>query len=223
MFQTVVEWSSCRRSYWNSDKLKIYFFVNGQLSQRLFRIAQASSGFALDLIRGFAVPPPRTHTIKPLATFSTYSGFFWENWNLSLSSLVIRPVSRNKLSFSSIKINKPLPAPVYSLPQIWCLITLGVECNIINIDSNITDNIISMPQRMESLGYIRCHSSSSSKPINSPSNSIRYNCQKVCSWSRRPETMLLIRKEAAVFEVINRSFYKFSKTLLTTERRLMGQ
>ena len=30
-------------------------------------------------------------------------------------------------------------------------------------------------------------------------NSIRYYCQKICSWSRRPETILEIRKEATTF------------------------
>ena len=53
---------------------------------------------------------------------------------------VIRPIKRNKLSFSSIEINNPLPAPVLSvskirfnfsyqlslLPHIRCLITLLV-------------------------------------------------------------------------------------------------
>ena len=68
---------------------------------------------------------------------------------------VIRPVTQNKLSFSSIEINKPLPAPVHSvsqirfkfrsqfqlLPQITCLITLTIESSIISIDSNVTHNI----------------------------------------------------------------------------------
>ena len=31
---------------------------------------------------------------------------------------------------------------------------------------------------------------------------ISYNCQKVCSWSRRPETIMEIRKEATFLEVI---------------------
>ena len=64
----------------------------------------------------------------------------------------------NKTSwvFPTILINKPLPAPVhrvsqvrfkisgqlYLLPQIRCLITLWEKSSMINIDSNITDNII---------------------------------------------------------------------------------
>ena len=50
------------------------------------------------------------------------------------STGVIRLVKQTSLSFSSIEINKPLPAPVqvsskfrsqlYLLPQIWCLTTL---------------------------------------------------------------------------------------------------
>ena len=72
------------------------------------------------------------------------------------STSVIRPVKRNQLSFFSIEINRPLPAPVRSvsqirfkfksqfqlLPQIRCLITLRTESIIISIDSNVTDNII---------------------------------------------------------------------------------
>ena len=67
----------------------------------------------------------------------------------------IRPVNRNKLRFSSIKINEPLSASVnsvsqirfkfssrlYLLTQIRCLNTLTVESSIISIDSNITDVI----------------------------------------------------------------------------------
>ena len=37
----------------------------------------------------------------------------------------------------------------------------------------------SMPNSVKSLGCINCHSSSSSKPVKSPSNSIRHNCQKI--------------------------------------------
>ena len=72
------------------------------------------------------------------------------------SASVIRAVKRNKLSFSSIEIKKPLPAPVHSisqirfkfsghlqlLPQIRHLFILRVQCSTISIDSNITDGII---------------------------------------------------------------------------------
>ena len=53
----------------------------------------------------------------------------------------------------------------------------------------------SMPNPVKSLGYIKCHSSSSPRPVKSPSNSIRYNCDKISSWSRRPKTILEIRKK----------------------------
>ena len=52
---------------------------------------------------------------------------------------------------------------------------------------------ISMPNLVKSLGYIKCHSLSSPRPIKSP-NSFRYNCEKICTWSGRPKTMLEIRK-----------------------------
>ena len=70
-----------------------------------------------------------------------------------------------------------------------------------------------MPNPVKSLGYIKCHRSSSTTPVESPSNSIRYNCGKICSWSRRPKTILKIRKKKATFlYVINSSIiYKFPK------------
>ena len=72
----------------------------------------------------------------------------------------------------------------------------------------------SMPITVKSLGYIKYYSSSSPRPVKFLSNSIRWNCQNICSWSRRPKTMLEIRK--ATF------FRTFLETLLTTERRLTG-
>ena len=39
----------------------------------------------------------------------------------------------------------------------------------------------SIPSPVESLEYIKCYSSSSPRPIKNPSNSIIYNCQKICS------------------------------------------
>ena len=61
----------------------------------------------------------------------------------------------NKFSFSSIEVNKPLPAPVYSalqvidklksklslLPQTRCLTTFRIKSSIISTDSNIADYI----------------------------------------------------------------------------------
>ena len=49
-----------------------------------------------------------------------------------------------------------------------------------------------MPNPVESLGYIKCYSLSSPKPVPNPSNFIRYNCQKIYSWLKRPYTMLQI-------------------------------
>ena len=56
----------------------------------------------------------------------------------------------------------------------------------------------SMPNPLKSLGYIKWYSSGTSRPVKSPSNSIWYNCQKICCWSRGPKTILEIRK-AAIF------------------------
>ena len=47
--------------------------------------------------------------------------FFLKNRSIHFhtnSTSVIRPIKRNQLSFFSIEINKPLPAPVYSVSQI---------------------------------------------------------------------------------------------------------
>ena len=52
----------------------------------------------------------------------------------------------------------------------------------------------SMPNAVKSLGYIKCHCWSSPKFVKSPTNSIRYNCEKVSSWLRRPKTILEIKK-----------------------------
>ena len=69
--------------------------------------------------------------------------------------------------------------------------------------------------------YIKCYSSSSLAPVKSPSNSIRYICQKICSWLRRPKTILEFRKRShfSMWSTIA-LFKSFSKTLLTTERIL---
>ena len=48
----------------------------------------------------------------------------------------------------------------------------------------------SMSNPVKSLEYIKCHSLTSSRPVKSPSNSIRCNCEKIYSWSRRPKTRL---------------------------------
>ena len=54
------------------------------------------------------------------------------------------------------------------------------------------------------MAYIKCHSLSSPKYINSPSNSFRYNCHKMWSWSERGETILKIRREATFIKMINK-------------------
>ena len=79
----------------------------------------------------------------------------------------------------------------------------------------------SMPNPVKSLGYIKCHSSNSSRPVKSPRNSTRYNCNKIFSWLRRPKTILENRKRP-YFSMSSTLllFTSFSKTLLTTERRL---
>ena len=47
-----------------------------------------------------------------------------------------------------------------------------------------------MPNPVKSLGDIKCHSWSSPRSVKSPRNSIRYNCEKICCWSRRPRRVL---------------------------------
>ena len=82
----------------------------------------------------------------------------------------------------------------------------------------------SMPNPVKSLGYIKCHSSSSPRPVERPSNSIRYNCQKICTWSRRTKTILEIRKKAAVLHMINNPIiYTFYKDFTRVSSRILGQ
>ena len=89
--------------------------------------------------------------------------FFFKNRAMHFHfniTTVIGSIKRNKLNFSSIEINKPLPAPVYSASQISfkfrsqpqllvpirCLFTLRsynrIESSIISISSNLTKNTI---------------------------------------------------------------------------------
>ena len=79
----------------------------------------------------------------------------------------------------------------------------------------------SKPNSGKSFEYIMCYSSGSPRSVKSPSNSIRYNCQKICSWSSRPKTILEIRKRAIFLLVINNPI--IYKTLLTIGKRLTGQ
>ena len=79
--------------------------------------------------------------------------FFLKNRHIHFhinSTSVIRPLKWNQLSFSRIKINRPLPAPVsnvlqirfkfrsqfYLLPQIRCMIKIRVESSIISLDTS---------------------------------------------------------------------------------------
>ena len=70
----------------------------------------------------------------------------------------------------------------------------------------------SMPNPVGSLGYIKCYNSRSPRSIKRTGNSVRYNCQKICSWPRRPKTILETRKKAAFLYVISDTIiYKFFK------------
>ena len=60
----------------------------------------------------------------------------------------------------------------------------------------------SMPNSVESLGYIKCYRLSSPRHV-SPSNSIRNKCKKICSCLRRAKTILEIRKKATFSYLIN--------------------
>ena len=64
----------------------------------------------------------------------------------------------------------------------------------------------SMSNPVKSLGYIKCHSLSSPRLVKSPSNSVRYNCEKIYNWSRRPKTNL-------------RPYYLHSRGLLEKKRK----
>ena len=74
--------------------------------------------------------------------------------------------------------------------------------------------ISSMPNPVKSLGYIKYYRSRSPKPVKTSSNSIRYNSQKICSWSSRPKAILEIRKKTTFLYVINNPIiHKFFKDL----------
>ena len=53
------------------------------------------------------------------------------------------------------------------------------------------------------------------RPVKSPGNCIRHNCQKICSWLKRPKPILEIRKKATFLYVINNPIiYKFFKDFI---------
>ena len=76
-----------------------------------------------------------------------------------------------------------------------------------------------IPNPVENHVHIKCNSSSS--PIKSPSNSFRYNYEKICSRSTRPKTMREIRKNAIFLKVINKQpfIYKFLKDLTSHRKK----
>ena len=45
------------------------------------------------------------------------------------------------------------------------------------------------------------------RPVKGPTNSIRYNCRKIYSWSRRPKTTLEIRKKDHISRGGQQSYY----------------
>ena len=57
---------------------------------------------------------------------------------------------------------------------------------------------ISMPCPVKRLGFIKCYSLNSPRSVKSPSNLIRYNCQKICSLQRIPKTIEEIRKKGHI-------------------------
>ena len=65
----------------------------------------------------------------------------------------------------------------------------------------------SMPNSVKSLGYIKGYSSSSPRPVISPSNSTRDNYEKICSWLRRPKIILEIRKKGHISPGGHQSYY----------------
>ena len=78
-----------------------------------------------------------------------------------------------------------------------------------------------MSNPAESLEYIKCYSSSSPRPINNPSNSIRQNYQKICWRLRRPETILKARKKDRFFHLINKLIiYKFFNDFTNHQKKI---
>ena len=75
---------------------------------------------------------------------------------------------------------------------------------------------------MEDLGYIKCYSSSSPRPIKNAGTSIRNNFQKICSW-QRSEAILELRKKVTFLEMINKSIiYNFYNTSLTASPTVLN-
>ena len=69
----------------------------------------------------------------------------------------------------------------------------------------------SIANPVKSLGYMKYYSSVSPGFVKSSSNSIRSNCQMICSWSRKSKTKLEIWKKATFLFVINKTIiYNFT-------------
>ena len=119
------------------------------------------------------------------------------------STSVIRLAKWNKFSMFSIEINEPLPAPYqcfldqFQVQQPTLIEKKRSKAKYLMWNSTSPEIVkkTSLLNPVESIRYIKCHGSSSPRPIESPSNFIRYNCQKIYSWSRRPKTILEIRKK----------------------------
>ena len=83
----------------------------------------------------------------------------------------------------------------------------------------------SMSNTVKSLAYIKHYSLSSPRPVKCPCSSIRYNCQKICDWSRedlKPYWKSEKRPNISKWSTIL-LFTSLSKTLLTTGKILTGQ
>ena len=99
---------------------------------------------------------------------------------------------------------------------------------IIPIQNHLTPSVTekksvkktSILKPVKSLGCIKCHSSSSSRPNKSLTNSIRYSYQKICSLWRRPESILSIWNKFTFLKVISKSeFFKdFTNHWIKTNR-----
>ena len=62
------------------------------------------------------------------------------------------------------------------------------------------------------------YSLSSPTPVKSPSNSIRYNCQKISSWSRRPKNHTWYQKKGHI-SLSDLIIYKFSKNFTNHRKK----
>ena len=58
-----------------------------------------------------------------------------------------------------------------------------------------------IPKIVKSIEYNRCYSSGSGRHSKRTSNSVICNCQKICSWIRRPKNVLEISKKASFLTV----------------------